>query len=462
MELSKISHAAQRKAFELALSAALKKNGKGRGKGYTEIVDAIEKVLGDAWKPEAYNKLRRAVSDEGKWKQYFDNLLDNTDPDYLKGMIMSILYEGAFSGFRATRKTGEELGMSIPWIILFDPTSSCNLHCEGCWASEYGKTLNLSAEDMDDLVSQGKELGIHEYLMTGGEPLCRKKDVIELALKHQDCGFMIFTNGTLVDQAFCEDLKRCKNIIIILSIEGFSKATDARRGKGVFAKVTEAMGLMKRNGLLYGTSICYTRDNIEAVTSDDFYDFLIDMGVSFSWYFHYMPVGNNAAPELMPTPEQRKYMYNRIRKVRSLEGGKPIFLMDFQNDAEFVGGCVAGGRIYCHVNPNGDVEPCVFIHYSGANIHDKTLRECLAQPLFSACRKNQPFNKNMLRPCPMLENPQILRELVDITGARSTDMLSEETCDHLCGKCDAYAIEWKPVAEELWKQKKDKVHAGDS
>ena len=462
MEMSAITHAAQRKAFEAALNAALKKTEKRRGEGYAGVVNAIEKALGDGWKPEAYEQLRAAVSKDGKWARYFDNLLDRTDTDYLKGMIMSLLYEGAFYGYGATRKMGGELGINVPWIILFDPTSSCNLHCEGCWASEYERALNLSWEDMDGLVRQGKELGIHEYLMTGGEPLCRKKDIIELAMKHQDCGFMIFTNGTLVNQSFCEDLLRCKNIVLILSIEGFQKATDARRGKGVFGKVTRAMDLMKSNGLLYGTSICYTRENVEAVTSDEFYDFLVDMGASFSWYFHYMPVGNDAIPELMPTPEQRKYMHDRIREVRGFEGGKPIFLMDFQNDAEFVGGCVAGGRFYCHVNPNGDVEPCVFIHYSGANIHDKTLRECLSQPLFRAYRENQPFNENMLRPCPMLENPQILRELVDITAARSTDMLSEENCDHLCGKCDEYALEWKPVAEELWKQKEDKVHTGHS
>ena len=124
--------------------------------------------------------------------------------------------------------------------------------------------------------------------------------------------------------------------------------------------------------------------------------------------------------------------------------------MDFQNDGEFVGGCIAGGRNYCHINPKGDVEPCVFIHYSGANIREKSLLECLKQPLFMAYRDNQPFNDNMLRPCPMLENPEILQRMVHETGAKSTDMQQPETVEHLCGKCMEYACQWKETADKLW------------
>ena len=106
-----------------------------------------------------------------------------------------------------------------------------------------------------------------------------------------------------------------------------------------------------------------------------------------------MPTGNGASPELMPTPEQRKYMIKRIREIRANEGGKPIFAMDFQNDGEFVGGCIAGGRNYFHINSNGDAEPCVFIHYSNVNIKDHTLLEVLKSPLFMAYHREQPFNR---------------------------------------------------------------------
>ena len=140
-------------------------------------------------------------------------------------------------------------------------------------------------------------------------------------------------------------------------------------------------------------------------------------------------------------------MYGRIRKYR---GTKPLFAMDFQNDAEYVGGCIAGGRRYLHINANGDMDPCVFIHYSDSNIRQKSLLEAMQSPMFMAYHDGQPFNDNMLRPCPMLENPEKLRAMVEASGAHSTDMQSPETADHLCAKCDAYAACWKPAADALW------------
>ncbi len=449
---NRIVHAAQRKAFELALGQVVKNMGKGdHNNGYVGVVDAIQKINGDAWAPVAYEHLRQSFSKDGKWTQFFDRLLTHVDLDFLKGLFMAFGFEAGFTGYKETRKNSEKYDCNIPYVILFDPTSACNLHCTGCWASEYSHQLNLSFEDMDKIVTEGKELGIRGYVMTGGEPMVRKADILKLAKKHYDCGFMIFTNGTLVDQAFCDGMRESKNIVLSMSIEGDEETTDARRGKGTYQKVMEAMDLLRSNGLVYGTSICYTSQNYKAVTSDEFMDFLISKGVAFSWYFHFMPVGNDATPELMPTPEQREYMYNRIREIRDWEGGKPIFCMDFQNDGEFVHGCIAGGKYYCHINPNGDMEPCVFIHYSSANIHDKSILECLKQPLFQAYRANQPFNENYLQPCPMLENPEKLRQLVRESGARSTDMMSPESCDHLCAKCDNYAKEWAPVAQRLWK-----------
>ena len=174
---------------------------------------------------------------------------------------------------------------------------------------------------------------------------------------------------------------------------------------------------------------------------------MVEWGARFVWYFHYMPVGNDAAPELLPNPEQREFMYHRIRDIRAT---KPIFAMDFQNDGEYVGGCIAGGRRYLHINANGDCDPCVFIHYSNANIRDMSLLDVMRSPIFMAYHDGQPFNDNHLRPCPMLENPEKLREIVKATGAHSTDLQSPETVDHLCDKCEAYAKNWKPTADTLW------------
>ena len=159
----------------------------------------------------------------------------------------------------------------------------------------------------------------------------------------------------------------------------------------------------------------------------------------------------------MVSPEQRALMYKKMHEWRHT---KPIFALDFWNDGEYVQGCIAGGRRYLHINANGDVDPCVFIHYSDSNIREKTLLECLQSPIFMAYHDGQPFNKNMLRPCPMLENPQLLREMVHKTGAHSTDLQSPESVDHLCDKCITYAENWKPEAERLWKDDKAQKTCG--
>jgi len=243
----------------------------------------------------------------------------------------------------------------------------------------------------------------------------------------------------------------------MLSIEGTPETNDARRGKGHYAAVMNAMDLLKKYGIVFGTSICYTRNNIEAVTSDEFFKMISEKGARFGFYFHYMPVGNNAVPELMPTVEQRKYMIDRIRYVRSMESDIEFYPMDFQNDGEYVGGCIAGGRNYFHINSAGDAEPCVFIHFSNANIHESSILEILQSPLFMAYHKGQPFNRNHLRPCPMLENPELLQKMVHETGAHGTNLESPESVEHLCEKCKAYADTWKPEAEAVWASQTHKV-----
>ena len=392
--------------------------------------------------------IRRAIEDPTyPYYDFIRHMMNEVDHDVLTTIVVNFFINANMVGVEKQEKLREEHNCNIPWAILLDPTSACNLHCTGCWAAEYGNKLNLTFDEIDDIIRQGKDMGVYMYIYTGGEPLVRKADLIKLCEKHDDCIFLAFTNGTLIDEKFADDMLRVKNFVPAISLEGFEEATDSRRGDCVYGKATHAMNLLRERKLLYGISSCYTRANFESITSEEYYDSLIRMGAYFIWYFHYMPVGNDASPELLPTPEQRTEVYRRIRRYRA---EKPLFAMDFQNDAEFVGGCIAGGRTYLHINANGDVDPCVFIHYSDSNIREKTLLETMKSPLFMAYHDGQPFNDNMLRPCPMLENPEKLRAMVKSSGAHSTDLQSPETVDHLCAKCDRYAAEWKLTADKLW------------
>ena len=199
-------------------------------------------------------------------------------------------------------KNREKYQCNVPWAILLDPTSACNLHCTGCWAAEYGYKQNLSFEDIDSIVTQGKELGTHIYIYTGGEPLVRKHDLIRICEKHQDCVFLCFTNSTLIDEAFCDDMIRVGNFVPAISAEGNEHTTDARRGEGTYAKIEHAMKLLRERDLPFGISTCWTSANADTVATEENMDWMIGEGALFCWYFHFMPVGRNATPSSCPRP----------------------------------------------------------------------------------------------------------------------------------------------------------------
>ena len=419
-----------------------------------KLLNIVEKFdINHALSKQIKNVREGLDGENDNWRKLLDSIYQDVDREIIKVLFKNSVLNSVVLSRSLKEEVKSKYDCNVPWAILLDPTSACNLSCTGCWASEYGNKLNLSFDEIDSIITQGKEIGIFMYIYTGGEPLARKNDIIELCKKHNDCVFLAFTNATLIDEEFAKQIREVKNFVPAISIEGDKEATDSRRGDGTYEKVVHAMEILRRYKVPFGASTCYTSANYESITDDEYFDRLISFGAKFAWFFHYMPIGNDAVPELLLNPEQRETVYRKIRDVRNR---KSIFLIDFQNDGEYIGGCIAGGRDYFHINPNGDVEPCVFIHYSDSNIREKTLIECLTSPLFTAYKEGQPLNCNHLMPCPMLENPEKLRDIVHATGAHSTDLISEESVDNLCAKCSSYSEEWRPRAEEIWAEKAGK------
>jgi len=385
---------------------------------------------------------------ENNWYKLTQSLWEDIDDDVRKNIFKNFMVNATVLGTQRQDKAMAKYHCNIPWAILLDPTSACNLHCTGCWAADYGNKMNMDFDTLDNIIKQGKELGVYFYIYSGGEPLVRKHDIIKLCEKHSECAFLSFTNGTLIDEKFADEMLRVKNFIPAISIEGFEDETDARRGKGTYQAVLKAMEILKAKKLPFGISCCYTSQNAEVIGSEEYIDDMIAKGAKFAWFFTYMPVGINAVPELMATAEQREFMYHQLREFRST---KPIFTLDFWNDGEYSGGCIAGGRRYLHINANGDIEPCAFTHYSDSNIYEKTLLQALTSPLFMQYHNNQPFNDNHLRPCPLLDNQGRLAEIVTETGAKSTDLENQEDVTALCAKCKNAASAWAITADRLWK-----------
>jgi len=431
-----------------AAKVALKYLDKNPDKNIPKLLSWWESVDHGNDYDKPTNLVRRIVDHpDSNWYGFIRSFWTDINPGTRKKFFENLIVNSLIIGTHKRTEAKEKYDCNVPWAILIDPTTACNLSCLGCWAAEYAANQELDYDLMNDLIRQGKELGVYMYIFTGGEPLVKKDEVIRLCEANPDCQFLAFTNGTLIDENFADEMCRVNNFIPAISVEGFESQTDARRGQGTYDAVVRAMKLLKEKQLIFGISCCYTSQNTDTIGSEAFFDQMINYGAKFGWFFTYMPVGVNAMPSLMVSADQRAFMYHQIRDFRK---NKPFFTIDFWNDGEFISGCIAGGRNYMHINANGDVEPCAFIHYSDSNIKEKSLVEVLSSPLFQQYRSHQPFNDNMLCPCPLLDNPDQLREMVHNSGAKSTDLQHPEDVDSLTKKCEEASRNWKPVARELW------------
>ncbi len=335
---------------------------------------------------------------------------------------------------------------AIPYNILLDFTCKCNLQCQGCWSADYDQQHEMSYHRLDLLLSEAKSLGVNGVLFTGGEPLMRRSDLIGLCAKHKKLTFTVFTNGTLIDETFVENIERLGNLGVLLSIEGFEEKNDLRRGKGTFKKVLKAMELLRKRDIGFGYSVCYHALNFEEVCSDEFLDFMKQSGAWIGWFFNYMPLGVNTDSSLCLNATQRLYVKNKLDNYSKANG---FSIIDFANMGHAAFGCVGGGNGFIHITANGDVEPCVFCHYSDANLNSLSLKDALRSPFFRHFRKSRPKNENPYQPCPIRDLPENLEKLLRLDGVCSTHIGHPEPPEGLAAKMTPIAKDWEAVADDL-------------
>lgn len=251
-------------AMSVSLSKAWQYLGNDPETNIPKLMNLVDKVAPEGWYEEQRKAFRGAIDAKNNWYQLIMKVWE-LDEGVRNTFFNNFIVNASLAGSAKQEKTKEKEGCNVPWAILLDPTSACNLHCTGCWAAEYGNRLNLTFDELDSIVTQGKELGTYMYIFTGGEPMVRKKDIIALCEKHSDCEFLSFTNGTLIDEDFCHEMLRVKNFVPAISLEGFEEANDGRRGSGDYEKVMHAMELMKEHKLPFGISACYTSQNLSLI-----------------------------------------------------------------------------------------------------------------------------------------------------------------------------------------------------
>jgi MoaA/NifB/PqqE/SkfB family radical SAM enzyme len=337
-------------------------------------------------------------------------------------------------------------GFYPPFLLVVSPTMRCNLNCYGCYAGEYDKGEELETGLIHRLLNEAKEMGIYFVTFSGGEPFIRR-DLLDIFAAHEDLYFQVYTNGTFIDSNLAKTLSRLGNVLPAISVEGWEKETDARRGSGGFKKLLSAMSCLREEGVLFGFSATATRQNNELIISDEFVNFFAEQGCFIGWYFNYIPIGKKPTLDLMPTPEQRIYRRKRLIELRSKI---PMILADFWNDGPLVGGCIAGDR-YLHINCRGDVEPCVFVHFSVDNIKKKSLVEVLNSKFFHAIRQRRPYSINYYRPCLIIDHPHLLRQVVLECGAHPTHPDAETILTEFSDDLDQYALAYGKMADALWK-----------
>ena len=376
-------------------------------------------------------------------------VINQSNPHARERLMNSLLIKHLWYG-GVRRNEVRSQGLHVPGVILISPTMHCNLRCSGCYAASYSNKDDLEFDVIDRVLSEMEELGIFWATILGGEPFIRR-DMWGIYEKHNDIFFQVYTNGTLVNKEAARKLASLGNMLIIFSLEGFEEETDARRGKGVFRKVMQGMDNLREVGVPFGFSVMLTRQNADTIISDKFNDMLVEKGCLIGWHFLYIPVGPDVDTSLMPTAEQRELM--RVRGPRRIRNEKPIFTIDFWNDAPHMGGCIACARFFLHINAHGDVEPCIFMHLATDNIHDKSLREVIDSPFFRAFRARQPYGKNLLRPCTMIDHPQVLREICNECHPHSTDgpvcgLITSPVSDAL----DKYSQEAAKILDPVWER----------
>jgi len=390
--------------------------------------------------------------------QFGKMLLSRPNKKCMNKLVENLLINNILVGSGKRQEIEEREGVRPPFFLVLSPTMRCNLNCTGCSTREYTAENDLPFETIDRIVSEAKDLAIHFITTQGGEMFLRK-DMFDIYEKHNDVYFQVYSNGTLIDKKTAKRLADLGNVEVNVSVEGFERETEERRGKGVWRKVMEAMDNLNEEGCVFGFSATMTRQNADALTSDEFVDLMVNKGCYVGWYFQYLPIGKEPTTGMMPTPQQRNRLRQQVRKWRDT---KQIFIGDFWNDGPHVEGCIAG-RSFLHINNKGDVEPCAFIHFAVDNIQGKSLWEVINSPFFKAIRRmqqaenaSQAYSDNLLTPCMIIDQPWVLRELVNTYGAKATDggdgLLKGEVAQGL----DSYSQEIHSIYDPLWEEMKRK------
>ncbi len=413
-----------------------------------QMLELAKKLSRDPEVLDALGAIQQFFLSDHPSKEIFYRVLNKIPKKNRYKIYNSLFNNGWFVGGPKRDVFEAEHNVRPPFLIILSPTFRCNLRCKGCYTLGYGLKPELDYEVVKRLLAECMDIGIYFVTVLGGEPLMYPH-LFQMIEEHPDIFFQVYTNGTLLTPEAAQRFTDLGNTLVVISIEGDEKETDSWRGSNVYRKIMEGFENLNKANMIFGTSATVTSENEPVVSSFEFVDHMIELGSVLQNYFLYVPVNGKADFNLMVSPEQRNHLRKQVLAIRNT---RPIFILDFWNDGPYVCGCIAAGRRYLHVNAKGDIEPCVYTHVAMNNINSSTLAMALKSPLFRSIRSHQPHNGNHLRPCMIIDNPHVLREIIDETRPYYTHRGADEIFTERAAEMDSYAERYAVLADRIWQE----------
>jgi MoaA/NifB/PqqE/SkfB family radical SAM enzyme len=370
-------------------------------------------------------------------------VLFETDKRLLWKLVYNMGFKGALSIHR--HKLRLRQGQVFPPFLYVSVINSCNLRCQGCWVDVSMKQQTISPAAFHKLVREAKQMGNVFFGIVGGEPFMHPH-LLDMLAEHPDCYFQIFTNGHFISPERARRMWQLGNVTPLVSVEGTEVVSDERRGRaGVLNKTLRGIHNALDAGVFTGVCTSLCRTNIDDLLREEWIDRLIEMGVMYTWFHVYRPMGPHPNPDLCLTPEQSV----RARKfVVEMRARKPIIIIDAYHDGEGKALCPAATGISHHINPWGDIEPCPIVQFSRESIHateedGRTLKDKFLRSAFLADFRE--LARSTTRGCIVLERPDLLKKLVEAHGAK--DVTARQTALAELGAMTVRTSQYNPAAE---------------
>jgi MoaA/NifB/PqqE/SkfB family radical SAM enzyme len=364
-----------------------------------------------------------------KYIDLFDDAVRALFSDAVRITLRDPSVAAFFVRMRRAQRTAErrrtqlaEEGVHVPPFMIISVTGRCNLACTGCYAQAQDRheEPDMTPAELLSVVRQGRDLGVGIMLLAGGEPMTRAEELLTIAREVPDVVFPVFTNGTLLGESLVGRIRGQRNIVPVISLEGYAAETDARSGDGVAGRALAAIARMRRAGVFFGTSLTVTRLNIDTVLDEQYLDGLMGLGCRLFFFVEYVPVREGTESLVLDSAQRARL----AAAVASLQKRLPGLFIAFPGDEEAFGGCLAAGRGFIHISPSGRVEPCPFAPYSDASVRDTPLRGALASPLLAAIRDNHDRLTETSGGCALWSQREWVRSL--ITNLEEADTAGTE------------------------------------